>query len=323
MLQDPDGVTTGRLDTRYQGPDYDPLSENAEYDPQSVAVTSAFVAATNQYLRQDLNLGELTYKPSARIDPGFRWQQRYTQGGQNVMPDLAKSMKSNPKTKILLAGGYFDLATPFYEGIFEMHHLPVPQSLQANIQYRYYQAGHMIYVNDAILKQFHDDVAAFIQATKPANSGRIMPAGPERPVAQRNAAARPAAPGPLLGRDADRPRAELRRRPGHMRSNQQVWALPQRMLRRQRLGVGHIHRRANPPSFSASTSASVCTIGPRAAFTSSAPCGIRANCSAPISPCDSGVCGRIRITISALGNSPSSSPTGCTSGSVRALRRAS
>ena len=34
-------TTIGRLDTRYQGPDVDPLSESAEYDPQSDAITSA------------------------------------------------------------------------------------------------------------------------------------------------------------------------------------------------------------------------------------------------------------------------------------------
>ncbi len=40
-----DGTTMGRLDTRYQGPDVDPLSESTEYDPQSDAITSAWVAA--------------------------------------------------------------------------------------------------------------------------------------------------------------------------------------------------------------------------------------------------------------------------------------
>jgi hypothetical protein len=49
-----------------------------------------------------------------------------------------------------------------------MHHLPIPHELQANISYHYYQAGHMIYVNDGILKQFHEDVAAFIKGTQAA-----------------------------------------------------------------------------------------------------------------------------------------------------------
>jgi carboxypeptidase C (cathepsin A) len=177
-LQDPDGLTTGRLDTRYQGPDFNPLSEEAEYDPQSKAISSAYSTAINHYLRAELKYGEnQTYKPNIYGDgpPPFQWDLRHQapggppaaegEGGVNVMPDLATAMKANPKLKIFLAGGYYDLATPFFEGIYEMHHLPIPQNLQSNISYHYYEAGHMIYVNEGILKQFHDDVASFMQST--------------------------------------------------------------------------------------------------------------------------------------------------------------
>jgi carboxypeptidase C (cathepsin A) len=168
-LEEATGTTVGRLDTRYQGPDMDPLSKDADYDPQSDAISSAYLTAINEYLRRELKYGEnWTYKPSAYGDPGFHWEMRRTEGGQNVMPDLARKMKANPKMKVLLAGGYYDLATPYFEGKFEMHHLPIPDALQANISYRYYEAGHMIYVNEGILKQFHDDVAAFIKGTEAA-----------------------------------------------------------------------------------------------------------------------------------------------------------
>jgi hypothetical protein len=50
--------------------------------------------------------------------------------------------------------------------MYEMHHLPIPQKLQANITYHYYQSGHMVYVNENVLKQFHGDVAAFIKGTE-------------------------------------------------------------------------------------------------------------------------------------------------------------
>ncbi len=182
-LQDPDGITTGRLDTRYKGPDFNPLSEEADYDPQSAAISSAYATAINQYLRADLKYGEnQTYKANAYTDGNFNWDLRHQapggppvgqgESGTNVMPDLAQTMKANPRMKVLLAGGYYDLATPFFEGIYEMRHLPIPQNLQANIQYHYYQAGHMIYVNEGILKQFHEDVAAFIRATEIGSGGK-------------------------------------------------------------------------------------------------------------------------------------------------------
>jgi len=53
-LQDDSGYTTGRLDTRFSGPTPDPLSKEADYDPQSAAISSAYVSAFNDYVRKDL-----------------------------------------------------------------------------------------------------------------------------------------------------------------------------------------------------------------------------------------------------------------------------
>jgi carboxypeptidase C (cathepsin A) len=178
-----EGITTGRLDSRYQGPDVDPLSQSSGYDPQSDAVTSAWNTAINQYLHNDLKYAtQATYLMNARQGGEFSWNMNHqppgrgfpgggggnnsSETGANVMPDLAYRMKMNPKMKVMLAGGYYDLATPYFEGIYEMHHLPMPRNLQANISYHYYEAGHMIYVNEAVLKQFKADVANFIKSTE-------------------------------------------------------------------------------------------------------------------------------------------------------------
>jgi carboxypeptidase C (cathepsin A) len=174
QLQTESGLTTGRFDTRFSGPDMDPLSKEADYDPQSAAISSAYVSAFNDYVRKYLHFGmDQIYKPEIDIqDWDLSHQQPGTasasSGTPNVMPDLASAMKYNPRLKVMLNGGYFDLATPFYEGWYEMHHLPMPASLQANIEYHYYQSGHMVYANEASLKQIHDNVAAFIARTEGA-----------------------------------------------------------------------------------------------------------------------------------------------------------
>jgi carboxypeptidase C (cathepsin A) len=172
-LQTEAGITTGRLDTRYQGPDMDPLSKEAEYDPFTNSITAAYVTAINQYAREDLKYGEnMTYKPSAR-QPGFHWDLAHVPpGGQgwessvNVMPDLAVAMKRNPNMKVMLMGGYFDLGTTYFGATYEMKHLPMPQSLQANISYHFFETGHMVYVNETALKGLHDRTAEFIKATE-------------------------------------------------------------------------------------------------------------------------------------------------------------
>jgi len=172
MLQDDTDTTTGRLDTRFSGPSMDPLSRESDYDPQSAAISSAYVSAFNDYVRKTLRFGEgLDYKPE--IDVGKDWDMKHQPPGAdmpltssaNVMIDLASAMKYNPKLKVMLNGGYYDLATPFYEGIYEMHHLPIPDRLQGNIEYRQYRSGHMVYANIPSLKLLHDNVADFIGRT--------------------------------------------------------------------------------------------------------------------------------------------------------------
>jgi carboxypeptidase C (cathepsin A) len=83
----------------------------------------------------------------------------------NVMLDLATAMKYNPQLKVLLNAGYFDLATPFYEGVYEMQHLPIPPSLQNNIEFKFYESGHMVYAHEPSLKAIHANVAAFIRSS--------------------------------------------------------------------------------------------------------------------------------------------------------------
>jgi carboxypeptidase C (cathepsin A) len=64
--------------------------------------------------------------------------------------------------------GYFDLVTPFYQGIFEMRHLAIPANLQQNIEYRFYESGHMVYVQEASLRALHDNTASFIRRNSSA-----------------------------------------------------------------------------------------------------------------------------------------------------------
>ena len=173
-LQAEMGITTGRLDTRYEGPDLDPLSQEAGYDPFGSATTSAYNTAINTYARGTLKFGEnMTYKPGA-YEPGWHWDLHHTPPGDqgwddssvNVMPDLSMAMKRNPKLKILLMGGYYDLGCTYFGATYEDKHLQIPESLQKNIEYRFFQTGHMVYVTTPALKELHDETAKFIRETE-------------------------------------------------------------------------------------------------------------------------------------------------------------
>src|SRR5699024_5408597 len=64
LLLDEDGVP-GRLGTEFRGPIMDPLAQKAYGDPQSDAISSAYVSLLNDYMRNDLEYGEkLDYRVS-------------------------------------------------------------------------------------------------------------------------------------------------------------------------------------------------------------------------------------------------------------------
>jgi len=176
-----DGRVVGRVDTRYSGPAFDPLSENAEYDALLSALSSPFTSAFNDYVRKDLKYGEgRRFKLFA--DDMKSWSVDHQAPGSppppqgtslNVIPDLSVAMKYNPRLKVLLNAGYYDLATPFFQGVYEMHHLLIPPQLQDNIEYRFYESGHMVYSRPDSLQALHATVARFIAA----NAGATGPAG--------------------------------------------------------------------------------------------------------------------------------------------------
>jgi carboxypeptidase C (cathepsin A) len=164
--------TVGTLDTRFVGSTLDPLSKIASYDPQSSAISAAYVGAFNDYVR-----GTLRYEPGIAFKSGIpiyeSWDYKHKPPGAerplialpNVLPDLAVAMKQNPDLKVMVNGGYYDVSTPYFAGRFEMRHLPIPASLRGNIEYRYYESGHMVYAHPPSLKALHDNVAEFIRKT--------------------------------------------------------------------------------------------------------------------------------------------------------------
>jgi carboxypeptidase C (cathepsin A) len=165
-------ATTGTLDTRFVGATLDPLSKVATWDPQSSAISAAYVGAYNNYVRERLHYGDgIEFKSG--IDIYGSWDYKHQPPGAdkalialpNVLPDLAVAMKQNPSMKVMVNGGYYDVSTPYFAGKFELRHLPVPPSLSANIEYHYYEAGHMVYAHHPSLIEIHDKVANFIRRT--------------------------------------------------------------------------------------------------------------------------------------------------------------
>jgi carboxypeptidase C (cathepsin A) len=172
-LQRSRGLVTGRLDSRFSGPLLDLLSENAPGDPQSSAVTGAFTAAVNAYLR-----GELKFETQDRyvMGGGNQGQWNWTREGARgwatttyVGSDLAQSLVTNPYLRVEIENGYYDLATPFFATEYTVSHLEgLSPDLRDNITLKYYDAGHMMYLYEPALAELKQNVAHFITTPTPA-----------------------------------------------------------------------------------------------------------------------------------------------------------
>src|ERR1017187_1005828 len=161
------GLTAGRIDARFSGYTYDLLTENAETDPEGPAVGGAFTAPINLDNHDELKFGkDEAYHNTNGGAGAWNWKR---QGGGSFFPtapntqdDLAQAMVTNPKLLVEVENGYYDMATPFFETEFTMQHLGLPADLQKNITLKYYNAGHMMYLQDEDRVALHNNIAAFI-----------------------------------------------------------------------------------------------------------------------------------------------------------------
>jgi carboxypeptidase C (cathepsin A) len=67
--------------------------------------------------------------------------------------------------KVLVVCGYYDFATPFNGIEHTVQHMHLEPPFQKNISFSYYEAGHMVYIDEKAHHKLHKDVDAFIEST--------------------------------------------------------------------------------------------------------------------------------------------------------------
>ena len=166
--------TVGRLDSRFLGEDADAGGEGTEYDPTDAGMTGAWVGALNDYLFRDLGYEtNLTYRPNnyaAQAGGGWDWRHRVDRMGTQISADtsvdLAAALRRNPRLKLLQIGGYYDMATPFFGAEFDLSHMPISVERQANVTYKYYPSGHMVYIEPGSSRQLRLDIEAWMDTAR-------------------------------------------------------------------------------------------------------------------------------------------------------------
>lgn len=157
--------TVGRLDSRYHGIDADAAGERFEHDPSYTAILGPYTAVLNDYVRDELEFEEeRNYEIlSGEVNRSWNWQVQGRSGYINVAEDLREAMSTNTHLRVLIANGYYDLATPFFATEYTVDHLGLEPGLRDHVELTYYPAGHMMYVHPPSLGRLKDDVAGFIR----------------------------------------------------------------------------------------------------------------------------------------------------------------
>lgn len=159
------GVALGRLDGRYLGDEADDAAEGPDSDVSGYAIGSAYSALLNHYLTTDLGVSmDRPYMVSSE-EAGNSWNYRDVPEGQywephylNVSPKLTTAMRQNTAMKVWVANGYYDLITPFFDAEITFARYGIPQE---RVAMTYYQAGHMMYLNDGALEALAADLRTF------------------------------------------------------------------------------------------------------------------------------------------------------------------
>ena len=163
LLRD-QGLTIGRLDSRYTGRDYDNAGEEPDNDPSFYGIDAGYTAAVNEHIRGPL--GYRTDRSYVTIGPVGPWDWRLGQGRDsdaylNVAPYIGRALRENSGLRVFVGQGYYDFATPFFAAEYALSRTGIPQD---RIQYRYYGSGHMMYVRDEDRVGLSRDVREFIRA---------------------------------------------------------------------------------------------------------------------------------------------------------------
>ncbi|HEX8560880.1 MAG TPA: hypothetical protein VF668_22490 [Pyrinomonadaceae bacterium] len=163
--------TVGRLDGRFKGIDDLAVTERPDFDPSMAAIRPPYTATFNQYVRSELGFrSDLEY---FILGGGVgRWDFGSDNAYADTSTALLAAFNKNPYMKLFVASGYYDLATPYFAAEYTLRHMGLDPALRANVTTTFYEAGHMMYVDQTSLARLKRDAAAFVQSAAAPRGGR-------------------------------------------------------------------------------------------------------------------------------------------------------
>jgi carboxypeptidase C (cathepsin A) len=147
-------------------------------DPSSTLLAAHYTEALNDYFANGLKYKtDLKYVTTGQVQP-WSYGKTGTNKYANVAPRLRSAMENDKNLRVLVASGYFDLATPYSATEFTFAHLG-PKALLDRVSMKYYEAGHAMYSHQPSRRQLTEDIRRFVTATPAKASGEFKLFAPE------------------------------------------------------------------------------------------------------------------------------------------------
>lgn len=161
LLRENEGLTVGRLDSRYRGLDAKESGDNPDYNSELTSWLHSFTPAINYYLREELNFKtDLKYFMFGPVHP---WDR----SGNNTGENLRQAMAQNANLDVLIQSGYFDGATTYFNAKYSMWQLDPSGKMKDRLSFKGYRSGHMMYLRSDDLEKANDDLREFIKNSLP------------------------------------------------------------------------------------------------------------------------------------------------------------
>ena len=161
-----DGLTIGRLDSRYKGIDKTDAGIRYDHDPAMAAWDHAFTPAMNHYLKEELKFEtNMKYNVWGNVRP---WDRSNNTTGE----DLRHAMAKNPYMHVFIQSGYYDGATDYFNAKYTMWNVDPSGKMKDRLSFKGYESGHMMYLRREDLKNSNDDIRNFILKTTPKGSAK-------------------------------------------------------------------------------------------------------------------------------------------------------
>jgi carboxypeptidase C (cathepsin A) len=158
-----DGKVTGRYDASVMG--FDPYPDSSFFhfsDPSGEALTAPLSSAV-----VDLTTRKLNWRPDGSYQllngaVGKAWNFGNGIDPPESISQLRQILALDPRLKLLIGHGLFDLATPYFGTRMQLDQLPAFASPD-RVKFVVYPGGHMFYSRDASRQAFRTEVQALMK----------------------------------------------------------------------------------------------------------------------------------------------------------------